>query len=756
MSERLYFPMPVFTRRQCVDCRNALAAVAVTLLLSLLLLVFVALVAPQSLHAREASAAEEAWPAGLFFVTGREQDGAFEAPLVESAVDISVAGRVTRVAVTQRFHNPSSVWLEGLYVFPLPERSAVDRLTMTVGARQIEGRILEREEAKRVYEQAAAEGRKASLLTSKRPNVFVTSVANIGPGETVSIAIEYQDRVAFTDGLFELRFPMVVAPRYEPGPAGPPLVRLPQPAPGPQPPASQPIAAQGQGQAPGRDRDRFGPVARPGSGLESRLTLSVALDAGLPLAELLSPSHEIAIETQGEGRRDIRLVEESVPADRDFVLQWRPAQGSEPAAALFAEEIAGDGFLLVSLLPPPATAQDSAPPPRDLILVVDTSGSMHGLSLEAAKEALDLALGRLRPVDRFNLIRFSNEARALFPEVRPADAGARRLAQRAVAALDAEGGTEMLSALSLALRAPAEPGRLRQVVFLTDGAVGNEAALFSTIDQTLGDSRLFTVGIGSAPNGYFMRKAAEIGRGSFTYIAKLDGVAERMTDLLRRLEAPLLTGLAVNGPFEAESEIYPTPLPDLYAGEPVEFVVKLPGQSLAGLTGELTVTGRRGGADWRRAVPLSALQPGAGVAKIWARAKLERIEDGLFLGRQPEAVRTEALALALHHGLVGRYTSLVAVDEAVSRPAEADLVTREQPRALPHGWDADKVFGELQRSMQPRALPAPLLREASLRGQQIALPQGATPAGLQALLGLALLVLAALLWLASGRRARHA
>ena len=744
-----------FSRRASLDCRQALLNIALTLLLSLLVLLASVLLSPRGLLGVRAAEpplamAEELWPAGLFFLAGREAE-AFEAPLLESEVAISVSGRVARVGVVQHFRNPSQAWLEGIYVFPLPERSAVDRLTMTVGDRQIEGRILEREEARAVYEQAAAEGRKASLLTSERPNVFVTSVANVGPGEQISIAIEYQDSVAYRDGRFELRFPMVVAPRYTPAPGQLPLVRQPVPAPLPSPEA-QPIADFGPVQLPEDGRDFFGPVARPGEGRESQLSLSIALDAGLPLAEVFSPSHRIAIEAEGEARRLVALADESVPADRDFVLQWRPAQGAEPEAALFAEEIAGDSYLLVSLLPPPPTEAVEAPPPRDLILVVDTSGSMHGESLAAAQEALDLTLARLRPEDRFNLIRFADDARALFPTARAADPAMKRLARRAVAGLEAEGGTEMLSALELALAEPAEPGRLRQVVFLTDGAVGNEAALFTLIAERLGESRLFTVGIGSAPNGYFMRKAAELGRGSFTYIARIGQVSERMAGLLQRLEQPVLTGLAVTGPFAADSEIYPMPLPDLYAGEPVEFAVKLPGQALDGLGGSLVVTGLRGAEPWRRDVSLAALQPGAGVAQLWARSKLERIEDGLAFGRDPAEVRSEALALALHHGLVGRYTSLVAVDDRVSRPEGAPLVTEEQPRALPEGWDYDKVFGEAQRVMPLRALPASLLREASLEGQSIALAQGATPAQLQALIGLVLLALGGLLLLLVARR----
>jgi Ca-activated chloride channel family protein len=730
--------------------RTALRILGAILIAKLVFLVLLVLLMPGAIGAAcaqttaGAPAARAEPPAvGLFFRAERD-DVVLEAPTLMSDVRIAVGGLISRVTVRQHFVNPSDAWMEGIYVFPLPERSAVDRLTMTVGGREIIGRIMEREEARKTYEQAAAQGKRASLLSSERANVFTTSVANIGPGEEIVVEIEYQDSVAYDDGRFSLRFPMVVAPRYTP-------------------PGSVPLAeASGlrRAAAPeGEGRDLFGPVRHPDRGPINPLTLAVSLDAGLPLAELESLYHPVAIEALDERRRKVTLAEGSVPADRDFVLEWRPLLGAAPEAALFGAEVDGETYLSVMVVPPQAPAEATAKIPRDLIFVIDTSGSMHGPSIEQAAEAMQLALERLDPSDRFNVIRFASQTRSLFRDAAPASAHNLRAARAYVGALRAEGGTNMMPALFRALTGPADPERLRQVVFLTDGAVGNEAQLFEVIAELLGESRLFTIGIGSAPNSYFMRKAAELGRGSFTYIGNVSEVGARMGDLLEKLERPALAGVTAAWPGGLESavEAYPAPIPDLYAGEPVSFSAKLEGVPLARLSGELVVRGRRGAEAWERRLALGAVEPAPGIAAIWARAKIDRIEDGRYRRVDPAEVRKQALAVALQHRLVSRYSSLVAVDEEAVRPPEARLEAREIERNLPAGWSWEHVFGPDQARMRTRSLSPALMHKIKGQpgGQPLGLPQTATPAGLQALVGLGLvsLGLLLLLWFRRTRRA---
>ncbi len=735
-----------------------LAKIAILLLLVLLIPDAIRAARAQSPAGGAAAASEPPPVSGLFFRAGRE-DAVFEAPTLASEVDISVAGLVSRVTVRQHFVNPTKVWMEGIYVFPLPERSAVDRLTMTVGGREIAGRIMERAEARKAYEKAAAEGKRASLLSSERANVFATAVANIGPGEEIVVEIEYQDRVAYADGRFSLRFPMVVAPRYTP-PAAAPMAEAPTPAaPGPGPGVRHATVSQGD------DRDLFGPTRHPDSGPGNPVTLAITLDPGLPLSELKSLYHPVAIADLDDRRRRITLAEGRTPANRDFVLEWRPKLGVTPEAAVFAEERDGETYLTVLVVPPPeaeASREERPVIPRDLIFVIDTSGSMHGPSIEQAAEALGHALSRLAPADRFNVIRFASATDSLFQDVQPASPHNLRIAQAYVGALRAEGGTNMLPALLRALSGRAEPGRLRQVVFLTDGAVGNEAELFEAIAGLLGNRRLFTIGIGAAPNSYFMRKAAELGRGSFTYIGDVAQVGARVEELLNKLARPTLTGVSLAWPEDlpARAEFYPDPIPDLYAGEPVSFSVKLPGLPLNQVSGALTLRGRRGGETWERRLDLSTAVSVPGVAAIWARGKIDQIEDGRFRAEDPATVRGKALAVALHHELVTRYTSLVAIDTRPGRPPEAGLETLEIPRNLPEGWSWEHVFGTEQPPFRMRELSPGLMRKINavgqMDGQAIGLPQTATPAQLQALIGAALLGLGLLLMLALRRGRRTA
>ena len=739
-----------------------LAKIAILLLLVLLIPDAIRAARAQSPAGGAAAASEPPPVSGLFFRAGRE-DAVFEAPTLASEVDISVAGLVSRVTVRQHFVNPTKVWMEGIYVFPLPERSAVDRLTMTVGGREIAGRIMERAEARKAYEKAAAEGKRASLLTSERANVFTTAVANIGPGEEIVVEIEYQDRVAYADGRFSLRFPMVVAPRYTP-PAAAPMAE----APGPGPGVRHATVSQGD------DRDLFGPTRHPDGGPGNPVTLAITLDPGLPLSELKSLYHPVAIVNLDDRRRRITLAEGRTPANRDFVLEWRPKLGVTPEAAVFAEERDGETYLTVLVVPPPETEAEAPREeqpviPRDLIFVIDTSGSMHGPSIEQAAEALGHALSRLAPEDRFNVIRFASATDSLFQDVQPASPHNLRIAQAYVGALRAEGGTNMLPALLRALSGRAEPERLRQVVFLTDGAVGNEAELFEAIAGLLGNRRLFTIGIGAAPNSYFMRKAAELGRGSFTYIGDVAQVGARVEALLNKLARPTLTGVSLAWPEDlpARAEFYPDPIPDLYAGEPVSFSVKLPGLPLNQVSGALTLRGRRGDETWERRLDLSTAMSVPGVAAIWARGKIDQIEDGRFRGEDPATVRGKALAVALHHELVTRYTSLVAIDTRPGRPPETGLETLEIPRNLPEGWSWEHVFGTEQPPFRMRELSPGLMRKINAVGaptgrgngrgaQAIGLPQTATPAQLQALIGAALLGLGLLLMLALRRGRRTA
>ena len=583
--------------------------------------------------------------------------------LVSTDVTIRVAGPVARARVVQTFENNQAEWYEGVYVFPLPENAAVDRLRLRVGHRVIEGEIKERGAARAAYGEARAAGQRAALLDQERPNIFTTQVANIGPREAVVVELEYQQVLRYDAGRYSLRFPMVIGPRYIP--AGPMQVA---------------------------DAHRITPpVMRPGTenGRMNPVSIRVALDAGVPLAAVESRYHRVRVEEPAPERRDIALAAGAVAADRDFELVWAPRLAEAPQAAWFTEEKDGRHYGLLMVLPPAASSGTRLP--REVVFVLDTSGSMGGASIRQAKEALLLALERLQPADRFEVIEFNSTAQALFGSSLRATSENVRRAVQWVGSLQARGGTEMAKALHLALDGREdEGGRVRQVIFLTDGAVGNEEALFGLLRERLGASRLFTVGIGSAPNSHFMTQAARLGRGSFTYIGRIEEVGASMGELFAKLEAPVLKGLEVRWPEGMQVDAWPARLPDLYAGEPLVVAA-----ALDRLEGEVRLAGERDGRRWKVALPLARNVPAEGMGTLWAREKVSALVASLREGAAEPEVRARVIELATAHRLVTRYTSFVAVDRTPARPLDEAMKSAAVPTLLPAGWEYDKVFGEL-------------------------------------------------------------
>ncbi|HEY6084264.1 MAG TPA: marine proteobacterial sortase target protein, partial [Nitrospira sp.] len=429
-----------------------------------------------------------------------EADRFIPAPILKTDVQITVTGIVARTRLAQEFINPSREkddWAEGIYVFPLPDTAAVDHLRMKVGERVIEGQIKERAEAKKVYEQAKQDGKRASLVEQERPNIFTTSVANIAPGDRITVEIEYQETVRYDQGIFSLRFPMVVGPRYIPGT---PIIIEDQPR------------GHGWSLDTGRvtDASRITPpVQHPNRGPINPVSLTIDLAAGFPIGKIDSAYHEILTIPEPDGRQHISLRQDRMPANRDFQLTWQQATGKAPTASIFKQPQGDQTYALLMLSPPASSEQPIAAQPRETIFVIDTSGSMAGTSIEQAKAALLLALTRLTAQDRFNVIQFNSVTHVLFSQPQPVNTQTVRQAVHYVEQLQANGGTEILPALKMALKGAPPSSHLRQVIFLTDGQEGNEDELFHVIRGQLQASRLFTIGIGSAPNTHFMRKAVE-------------------------------------------------------------------------------------------------------------------------------------------------------------------------------------------------------------------------------------------------------
>jgi len=614
--------------------------------------------------------------------------------LLETDVTIDVSGIIARATVKQRFRNTGSMWAEGIYVFPLPENAAVDHFRLHIGERRIEGQVQERAQAKKTYEAAKNGGRLAGLVEQQRANVFTTSLANIAPGEEITVEIEYQQTLDYKDGSYHLRFPMVIGPRFN---------------------ATNNSPAQHI-----NDTDVSTVTAET---MVNPVYLHVSLDAGITLQRLESTYHDIDIKQTDTHRYSISLVSENVFADRDFELVWSPELVHQPQPAVFTEQHQGYEYALLSVLPPGLDSLGQQLLPRDVVFILDVSGSMSGTSIEQARASLIQALDRLKPQDCFNIIWFNDRTERLYPRTMPATTDNLRYASKLVDKLQADGGTVMQPALALALSDQPNLSRVRQIIFLTDGNVDNEQELFSLIKKHLGDNRLFTVGIGSAPNSYFMRKAARAGRGSFTYIGDVDEVQQKTNALLEKLESPALVNidLIIQG---LDVEVFPDPVADLYLGEPLTVLIR--GRQL---DSHITVYGDYGESSWQQQVKLLDGINHAGIYTAWARNKiatlLEQHHDA-DTEENRDAFKQQIIQTSIDHHLVSRFTSLVAVD--VTPVNSTGLLYSEKLKTnLPHGW-------KLGQNKQP-AIQQMLMA-------QLNLPQTATPASLHMIIASMLFSLA--------------
>lgn len=666
--------------------------------------------------------------------------GYIEAPRLGADYNVTISGPTGRTVLTQRFTNPANGWVEGVYVFPLPEGAAVDTLKIIAGNRVIVGEVKEKKEAKIIYEQAKSAGQTASLLEQERPNLFTNSVANIGPNETVVVQIEYQETIKQSGGTYSLRLPLVVAPRYNPAPIVQ-SVEFNQDGSGFGATVNDPVPDRDRIEPPVLDPRKSDPV--------NPVSISVQLKAGFTLADVKSHHHAVDIQSTDEMSRMIKLTAGDVPADKDFELTWT-AKGTAPQVGLFKETLAGKDYLLATVTPPSVVGTAPAMP-RESIFVIDNSGSMDGPSMMQAKDALLLGLGKLKATDRFNVIRFDDTMDMLFPTAVPADTANISAARNFVSALQANGGTEMIPPLKAALvddNASAKT-HLRQVIFITDGAIGNEQEMFATLTSQRGRSRVFMVGIGSAPNSYLMTRAAELGRGTFTFIGDATQVTSRMDELFNKLGNPSVTGISAVMS-QSGVELTPALLPDLYQGEPLLVMAEA-----KSLSGTLTFSGTIGDAPWTVTLPILAAAEGKGISKLWAHRKIADIEVAATMGTlTADDSAKQVLAVALAHQIVSSQTSLIAVDKPPKRPAGEKLTRAEVPLNLPAGWNFDKVFGTDQPVLTPRQRDAqadflqlavaskPVTSDQAL-ANQVQLPQTATPSQLFAIISLLMMLMAA-------------
>ncbi|KXF80620.1 marine proteobacterial sortase target protein [Enterovibrio coralii] len=610
---------------------------------------------------------------GLFIQSTDEPESVWtEAPQLSTETNMVINGIVNRAEVTQTFTNPTEEWVNARYVFPLPQEAAVDRLFIRVGERVIEGEIQPKKKARESFNQAAREGMRASLVEQHRSNLFSTAVANVGPRETIEVTIEYQELVTYEDGEFSLRFPTTFTHRYIPSRGAAPLISE----------SNAPLLKLQNGWAVANtrvpDANEITPNQRAPL-LEDPISfdLSIDINMGLPIENIDSDSASLNITEISPTRFGVTLSEVDI-ANRDFELTWSPVSDSAPTAAMFVEEKNAEQFGLLMVVPP--TELSSSVLNKNTTFVIDVSGSMYGEAMEQAKEAVIYGLNRLSASDHFNIVYFNDQAFRLSPQPLPASLSNIAKATQLVRQLQADGGTEMLNAVDVAFDIPTMESALNQIIFITDGAIANEAELYAAISNGLGSRRLFTVGIGSAPNSGFMQRAAITGKGTFTHIGNLRQVSKQLELLFQKLSRPAMQDIVMNWQDGSNVDAWPSPIPDLYSEQPLVQVFKVADGKNA-----LVINGKLGGQTWTQVVDLSSVQPskGTGLDVLWARKQIESIALNPNLDTAVKVQKITDLGLA--HHIVTQHTSLVAIDKTPNRPRDIAPQSHEIKPMPPKG-----------------------------------------------------------------------
>jgi Ca-activated chloride channel family protein len=589
-------------------------------------------------------------------------------PLKHTDVQASVLGYIATVRVTQQFHNPFDAKIEARYVFPLPHNAAVNEFVMTIGDRRIRGIIRERAEAEKIYAAARSQGYVAALLTQERPNVFTQSVANIEPGREIDVELNYFHTLEWTDGWHEFVFPTVVGPRFNP------------------PGTTNGIDAVARGAHGTSGQSTEVQYLKPGERSGHDIALKLDINAGVAIEETECTTHVITKDAPSAERLAVTLNPNDRIPNKDFVFRFRVA-GAQLKSGLLTSRDERGGFFTLMLYPPKDQKQLTRKP-LEIVFVLDSSGSMNGRPIAEAKMAIDRALRQLGPDDTFQMIDFSMTASQLGPKPIAATPENVKRGLAYIEKLQGGGGTMMNAGIKAALEFPHDPERLRFVCFLTDGFIGNEAEILTTIQQKLGATRIFSFGIGSSVNRYLMEHMAKVGRGAVAYLGPNDSAARVMDDFIGRIRYPALTDLQLDWGGTTVTDVFPQRLPDVFVGRPVAIT----GRFKSGDLGKVRVSGEAGATRVAWSVAANNSQQHRGLPSVWARMKIADLSDRALLDRSGELVG-EIKQTALDFGLMSEFTAFVAVDSSrVTARNEGTTVPVAVP--VPDGTKYDTAVPE--------------------------------------------------------------
>ncbi len=617
-------------------------------------------------------------------------------PLEHTDVQVDISGFIARVTLTQRFKNPTNTPIEAVYVFPMSDRAAVDAMDMRIGDRTVTGVIKEKDEARRIYNAARNAGQRASLLDQERPNIFTQSVANIMPGDEVLITISYVEYLKYEAGEYEYSFPMVVGPRYNPSGVA--------------------------------DAHRISPPITPKDTRAGHdISLTVNLDAGVPLQALNSELHAVNVNRTGQSTAVVELKNQRSIPNRDFVLAYSVGGSYVEDAVLTHAGDKGSFFSLI--LQPPDRVQPDHVTPKEMIFVIDRSGSMSGFPIEKAKKTMRQCIEGMNPHDTFNLVSFAGGTGYCFEQSMPNTRDNRTKALEYLANLHGGGGTEMMGAIDAALGGQRDPERLRVVCFMTDGFIGNDMAILDRVQKNVNNARVFAFGIGNSVNRFLIDNMARVGRGASEIVTlETDGDAA-VERFHTRIQSPLLTDIEIDFGGLEVADVYPAPnaIPDLFSAQPLI----LNGRYTGSGAGVITLRGRTAEGPYEKRINVTFPRKNEMhdvLAPLWARTQIAAIMDrdwiGIQQGRPATDTQRAITDLGLKFGLMTQFTSFVAVEERIVNQGGRQT-TVQVPIEMADGVSYEGIFGDdevrgaIGAASSPPPPPAPHLLKRN-RAEQAA------------------------------------
>jgi Ca-activated chloride channel family protein len=605
-----------------------------------------------------------------FFVAG-DEPSVEQFPLKDTKVEVTISGVIADVKVIQYYENNGAAPINGSYIFPGSTRAAVHGMKMRIGERLITAKIKEKEAARQIFEAAKKAGKSASLLAQKRPNVFSMEVANIMPGDNLTVELRYTELLIPAEGVYEFVYPTVVGPRY---------------------------STMDAETSPPSERWVANPYLKEGDAPRTNFAISMAINAGMDIEKIASPSHDTIVSYDDAQRARIELAETGeFGGDRDVIVRYQLA-GATISSGLLLHRGEDENFFLLMAQPPKRVKPEQIPA-REYIFVVDVSGSMHGFPLNTAKKLMNRLLGGLRPSDRFNVLLFAGGSEIMAPSSVPATKDGINKAIRFINDSEGGGGTELLAAMRRAMALPRAESVSRSLAIITDGYINAECSVFEEIEKNLGHTNVFSFGIGSGVNRYLIEGMARAGRGYpfvVTEPAQAPGAAAQFADYIA---TPLLTEITLTS---SEVELYdvePAAIPDLFASRPILVYGKW---KEAADKAALTISGKSAGGEYRQSFAFSDAEDGADnqpLAYLWARARIARLSDYNSAGHDDE-LRRRIVSLGLTYNLLTKFTSFVAVDEIVRNP-DAQATDVKQPLPLPKGVSNLAVGAGMRNYSEP-------------------------------------------------------